>query len=75
MRIPFAGIGFASVVALVPGVLVFRALSGFVEFAGAPSALLLSAAAGDLVGATVIVVGMALGGPLPMHLHARILTS
>ena len=75
MRIPFAGIGFASVVALVPGVLVFRTLSGFVEFAGAPSASLLSAAAGDLIGATVIVVGMALGLALPMHLHARILTS
>lgn len=75
MRIPFAGIGFASVVALVPGVLVFRTLAGFVEFAGAPSAQLLAAASGDLISATVIVVGMALGLALPMHLHARILTS
>ena len=70
MRIPFAGIGFASVVALVPGVFVFRTLAGFVEFAGHPSASLLAAASGDLIGATVIVVGMALGLALPMHVYA-----
>jgi uncharacterized membrane protein YjjP (DUF1212 family) len=70
MRIPFAGIGFAAVVALVPGVFVFRTLSGFVEFVGNPSAQLLSATAADLIGATVIVVGMALGLALPMHLYA-----
>jgi uncharacterized membrane protein YjjB (DUF3815 family) len=70
MRIPFAGIGFAAVVALVPGVFVFRTLAGFVEFAGAPSAQLLSAAAADLIGAGVIVTGMALGLALPMHIYA-----
>jgi len=69
-RIPFAGIGFAAVVALVPGVFVFRTLAGFIEFAGSPSAQLLSAAAGDLIGATVIVTGMALGLALPMHVYA-----
>ena len=70
MRIPFAGIGFASVVALVPGVLVFRTLAGFVEFAGHPSAQLLTSASADLMVATVIIVGMALGLALPMHLRA-----
>jgi uncharacterized membrane protein YjjP (DUF1212 family) len=70
MRIPFAGIGFASVVALVPGVLVFRTLAGFVEFAGHPSAQLLTSSAADLIVATVIVTGMALGLALPMHVHA-----
>jgi len=70
MRIPFAGIGFAAVVALVPGVFVFRTLAGFVEFAGAPTAQLLSATAANLIGATIIVAGMALGLALPMHLYA-----
>lgn len=72
MRIPFAGIGFAAVVALVPGVFVFRTLAGFVEFASAPSAQLWSAAAADLIGAGVIITGMALGLALPMHLYASI---
>lgn len=73
MRIPFAGIGFAAVVALVPGVYVFRTLAGFVDFAVTPSADLLAAAAGDLIGASVIVTGMALGLALPMHIHAAVL--
>ena len=50
MRIPFAGIGFASVVALVPGVYVFRTLSDFAQFASHPSPALLSAAASDRSG-------------------------
>jgi uncharacterized membrane protein YjjB (DUF3815 family) len=70
MRIPFAGIGFASVVALVPGVFVFRTLAGFVEFAGHPSPQLFSSAAADMIVATVIVTGMALGLALPMHVYA-----
>lgn len=70
MRIPFAGIGFAAVVALVPGVFVFRTLAGFVEFAGHPSAQLLSASAADLIVGTIVVAGMALGLALPMHVYA-----
>lgn len=69
MRIPFAGIGFAAVVALVPGVFVFRTLAGFVEFAGHPSAQLLSSSASDLINATIIVAGMAIGLALPMHVY------
>ena len=72
-RIPFAGIGFAAVVALVPGVFVFRTLSGFVEFANHPSAQLFSAASADLIGATIIVGGMALGLALPMHVYSGLL--
>jgi uncharacterized membrane protein YjjP (DUF1212 family) len=67
MRIPFAAIGFASVVALVPGMFVFRTLSGFVRFAHTPSPGLLSAAASDLIVASITVAGMALGLALPMH--------
>ncbi len=69
MRIPFAGIGFAAVVALVPGVFVFRTLAGFVEFAGHPSAQLLSSSAADLIVGTIIVAGMAIGLALPMHVY------
>lgn len=67
MRIPFAGIGFASVVALVPGVYVFRTLSGFIQFASHPSPELLSAASSDLIVASITVTGMAIGLALPMH--------
>ncbi|MGZ4530696.1 MAG: threonine/serine exporter family protein [Mycobacterium sp.] len=70
MRIPFAGIGFAAVVALVPGVFVFRTVAGFIDFAAHPSAQLLSSASGDLIGATVIVAGMALGLAMPMHVYS-----
>ena len=37
LRISFAAIGFASVVALIPGVYVFRMLSGVVQFASSPT--------------------------------------
>ena len=42
-------VGFASVVALVPGLFVFRTLSGLAQFADAPSPALLSAAASNLI--------------------------
>jgi uncharacterized membrane protein YjjP (DUF1212 family) len=67
MRIPFAAVGFASVVALVPGLFVFRTLSGFAQFADAPSPALLSGAMSDLIVASITVTGMALGLALPMH--------
>jgi uncharacterized membrane protein YjjP (DUF1212 family) len=74
IRIPFAGIGFASVVALVPGVYVFRTLSGFVQFAGHPSPALLSAAASDLIVASITLTGMAIGLALPMHFFGSTLS-
>jgi uncharacterized membrane protein YjjB (DUF3815 family) len=67
MRIPFAAVGFASVVALVPGLFVFRTLAGFAQFANAPSPALLSGAMSDLIVASITVTGMALGLALPMH--------
>ena len=74
MRIPFAGIGFASVVALVPGVDVFRTLSGFALFGSDPSPALLSAATSDLIVASITVTGMAIGLALPMHFFSRMLS-
>jgi uncharacterized membrane protein YjjP (DUF1212 family) len=72
LRIPFAGIGFASVVALVPGVYVFRMLSGLVQFAQVPSADLLTSLAGDGAVASLIIAGMATGLAVPMHAYATL---
>lgn len=70
LRIPFAAIGFASVVALVPGVYVFRMLSGMVQFAYVPSAELLTSLTSDGVTAALVVVAMATGLAVPMHAYA-----
>ena len=70
LRIPFAAIGFASVVALVPGVYVFRILSGLVRFASAPTPDLLTALASDGAVAALVVAGLASGLALPMHAYA-----
>lgn len=70
LRIPFAAIGFASVVALVPGVYVFRMLSGVVRFAHAPTSELLTALASDGAVAALVVAGLATGLALPMHAYA-----
>jgi uncharacterized membrane protein YjjP (DUF1212 family) len=70
LRIPFAGIGFASVVALVPGVYLFRMLSGLAQFAQTPSTALLTSLSSDVAVASLVVVGMATGLAVPMHAYA-----
>jgi uncharacterized membrane protein YjjP (DUF1212 family) len=75
LRIPFAAIGFASVVALVPGVYVFRMLSGLVQFAQLPSADILTSLTSDAAVATLIVAGMATGLAVPMHVYAVLATA
>lgn len=67
LRIPFAAIGFASVVALVPGVYVFRMLSGLVQFAHLPTTDLLTSLASDGAVAMLVTAAMATGLALPMH--------
>lgn len=69
LRIPFAAIGFASVVALVPGVYVFRTLSGVIKLQGAASPDLLAATASDAAVAGLVVVGMAIGLVVPMRIR------
>lgn len=70
LRIPFAAIGFASVVAMVPGVYVFRMLSGLAVFAGQPTPELLTSLAADGAVAALIIAGMATGLAVPMHAYA-----
>jgi uncharacterized membrane protein YjjP (DUF1212 family) len=70
LRMPFAAIGFASVVALVPGVYVFRMLSGLVQFAHLPTSDLLTALTSDGATAALVIVGMATGLAVPMHVYA-----
>ncbi|GAA2234355.1 threonine/serine exporter family protein [Herbiconiux moechotypicola] len=62
--LPFSAIGFASVVALMPGVLVFRALSALTQLPSAAPAeapLLLVGAVDDATQAVLTVFAMALG--------------
>lgn len=70
LRIPFAAIGFASVVALVPGVYVFRMLAGLVQFATVPTSDLLTSLTSDGAVAALIITGMATGLAVPMHIYA-----
>lgn len=60
-HLPFSGIGFAAVVALVPGVYVFRTVSGMVQMARIPTTDLLVATAGDFATATVMTAAMGAG--------------
>lgn len=71
MHLPFAGIGFASVVALVPGVLVFRATSGIVELANSPTTDLLLATASDLANALLTMLAMGAGLVIAHRLAGR----
>jgi uncharacterized membrane protein YjjP (DUF1212 family) len=70
LRMPFAAIGFASVVALVPGVYVFRMLSGLVRFADLPAPELLTSLTSDGAVALLVIAGMATGLAAPMHAYA-----
>jgi uncharacterized membrane protein YjjP (DUF1212 family) len=70
LRMPFAAIGFASVVALVPGVYVFRMLSGLVKFAHLPTSDLLTSLTSDGATAVLVITGMATGLAVPMHAYS-----
>jgi uncharacterized membrane protein YjjB (DUF3815 family) len=70
LRMPFAAIGFASVVAMVPGVYVFRMLSGIVQFAHLPTSDLLTTLTSDGATAMLVIAGMATGLAVPMHAYA-----
>jgi uncharacterized membrane protein YjjP (DUF1212 family) len=74
LRLPFASLSFAAVVALIPGVFLFRMAAALVQLAGlggkAPPALV-SIALGDGATAALILMAMGLGLIAPKLLAER----
>ena len=73
LRMPFAAIGFAAVVSLVPGMFVFRMLSGVLQLPGNASAEVLTATASDGAIAVTVTAAMAIGLVVPMRLRDSLL--
>ena len=74
LHIPFAAVSFAAVVALIPGVYLFRAIDtlGALPFGGTESSLL--GVISDGTTAALIVAGMAVGLALPKYLYQQIVS-
>jgi len=69
-HMPFAAIGFASVVSLMPGIYIFQMASGLVQMAGAPptTPALLSEIVSSGMTALMIILAMSLGLIVPKML-------
>jgi uncharacterized membrane protein YjjP (DUF1212 family) len=65
-HMPFAAIGFASVVSMIPGVYLFRMASGLLQFAGSsPTTLEMLSATADGLIAAIIILAMSFGLIVP----------
>ncbi|TRW89087.1 threonine/serine exporter family protein [Mycolicibacterium sp. 018/SC-01/001] len=68
-HMPFAAVGFAAVVSMVPGMYVFRAVAGGAELATRATEPVLLAVVGDGITATLTVAGMAVGLAVPTRVR------
>jgi uncharacterized membrane protein YjjP (DUF1212 family) len=71
-RIPFTAIGFAAVVSMVPGMYVFRTVTGFVDVVNNPSPALLTTTASNGSVAVLVIVCMAIGLTVPNQIRDSI---
>jgi hypothetical protein len=74
---PFAAIGFASVVSLMPGVFLFRTSSGLLQLANSANATLplLGATVADGMSALTIILAMSFGLIVPKIVIDRLYLS
>lgn len=74
-RVPFAAVGFASVVSLMPGVVIFRALDGLATLStttGADAAQLLVQTVDDANVAWLTIFAMTIGLLVPVSFYAHL---